>query len=184
MMTPYEHFINTNTNSIIILLFLLLIIKHTNCSDIMIILLYYIKNPEIEAKTGNFSTPAYGSSSGSSIHSTASRRTRQRPLILAQVIPSSHRSLEGGRSVCTQHKILGSLRSPRLAPRVCTARVPSSNQSAVLSQCTIAAHAADAPRPISTGKLLHLQETAVTKPHRIKNCDKKAETQKNVHTMQ
>jgi hypothetical protein len=45
-------------------------------------------------------------------------------------------------------------------------------------------HAADAPRPISTGKLLDLQETAVTKPHRIKTCDKKEETQKNVHTMQ
>jgi hypothetical protein len=71
-----------------------------------------------------------------------------------------------------------------LAPRVCTARVPSSNQSAVFSQCTIAVHAADVPRPISTGKLLHLQETAVTKPHPIKTCDKKEETQKNVHTMQ
>jgi hypothetical protein len=80
--------------------------------------------------------------------------TRQRPLILVQVIPSSNRSLEWGRSVCTQHKILGSPRSPRLAPRVCTARVPSSNQSAVLSQCTIAVHAVDAPRPISTGKPL------------------------------
>jgi hypothetical protein len=100
-------------------------------------------------------------------------------MILAQVIPSSHRSLEGGRSLCTQHKILDSPRSPRLAPRVYTARVPSSNQSAGLSQCTIAVHAADAP-----GKLLHLQETAVTKPHRIKTCDKKEETQKNVHTMQ
>jgi hypothetical protein len=65
-----------------------------------------------------------------------------------------------GRSVCTQHKILG---SPRLAPRVCTARVSSSNQSAVLSQCTIVMHAADAPRSISTGKLRHLQETTVTK---------------------
>jgi hypothetical protein len=38
----------------------------------------------------------------------------------------------------------------------------------VLSQCTIAVHAADVPRPISTGKLHHLQETAVTTPHRIK----------------
>jgi hypothetical protein len=47
-------------------------------------------------------------------------------------------------------------------------------------QCTIVVHAADAPRPIATGKPLHLQETAVTKPHRIKTCDKKEETQKNV----
>jgi hypothetical protein len=43
-------------------------------------------------------------------------------------------------------------------------------------------HAADAPRPISTGKLRHLQETAVTKQHRMKTCNKKEETQKNVHT--
>ena len=80
--------------------------------------------------------------------------------------------------------ILGSPRSPRLASRVCTTRAPSSDQFAVLSQYTIAVHAADAPRPTSAGKLLHLQETAVTKPHRIKTCDKKEETQKNVHTMQ
>jgi hypothetical protein len=70
-----------------------------------------------------------------------------------------------------------------MAPRVCTARVPSSNQFAVLSQCTIAVHAADASRPISTGKLLHLQETAVTKPHRIKTCDKKEETQTQTQKM-
>jgi hypothetical protein len=62
--------------------------------------------------------------------------------------------------------------------------VPSSNKSAVLSLCTIVVHAADAPRPISTCKLRYLQETAVTKPHRMKTCDKKEKTQKNVHTMQ
>jgi hypothetical protein len=40
--------------------------------------------------------------------------------------------------------------------------------------------AADAPRLIATGKLRHLQETAVTKPHQIKTCKKKEEAQKNV----
>lgn len=40
-------------------------------------------------------------------------------------------------------------------------------------------HAIDAPRPISTGKLLHLEEI-----HRINACRKKEATQKNVQIMQ
>jgi hypothetical protein len=108
--------------------------------------------------------------------------TRQRPLILAQVIPSSHLSLEGGRSVCSIRSWAS--HAPHAwhhvsAQHVCHLQTSPQSSLSAASRCML-----QMPLAISIGKLLYLQETAVTKPHRIKTCDKKEETQKNVHTLQ
>jgi hypothetical protein len=65
------------------------------------------------------------------------------------------------------------------AQHVCHLRTSPQSTLSAPSRCM-----PQLPLARSPCKLLHLQETAVTKPHRIKTCDKKEETQKNVHTMQ